>query len=516
MTRSSGAPRAVEGHPDRWKILAVLCAALCIVVLDNTILSVAVPSIGGDLGATESQLQWIVAAYGLVLAGLLLPLAGIGDRTGRRRLLLVGVAGFGLASAGAAAASSAGQLTFARGVLGIGGAATMPATLAILGNVFSEHERARAIAIWSGVSGLAAAAGPVVGGVLLEHFWWGSVFLVNVPITIAVFAAAWLLVPDSRDPATPRMDVVGSALWTLALVLVLFAVIEGGELGWTSPRVGASALGGLALLGVFARWERRTEHPLLAPSSVADRRMQAGMVVVPVLFFSAFGLQFVLTQWLQGVQGLSPLAAGACFVPHATAVIIASLASTHLVGRVGLARTVAVGIGFMVAALLLASVGHGSLPPVVVAVAILGFGIGLACPPGVELVMGSVHPDQAGQAAGINETIVEAGGALGVAVLGSVLGAAAGVGRISPEELAGPGAEAAKQRFTDALQAPLSVTIVVLLVGAVVVLRRTRGTAAAVPPVGPDALGAPADPADPGPVSGAADRPPVGAPTTGS
>ena len=512
MTRSSAA-RAVEGHPDRWKILAVLCAALSIVVLDNTILSVAVPSIGNDLGASESELQWIVAAYGLVLAGLLLPLAGIGDRTGRRRLLLLGVAGFGLASAGAAMATSAGPLTVARGLLGIGGAATMPATLAILGNVFPEHERARAIALWSGVSGVAAAAGPVVGGVLLEHFWWGSVFLVNVPVTIAVFVAAWILVPDSRDPATPRMDLAGSALWTVALVLVLFAVIEGGERGWTSPEVLLGAAAGLTLLGGFAWWERRTDHPLLAPSAVADPRMQAGMVVVPVLFFAVFGLQFILTQWLQGVQGLTPLEAGACFVPHALAVVVASISSTKFVARVGLARTVAIGVGVMVVALLVALVGHESVPPIVLAVALLGLGVGLACPPGVELIMGSVHPDQAGQAAGINETIVEAGGALGVAVLGSVLGAAAGgAGRISPEQLVGPDAAAAQQRFTDALGAPMLTAIGVLLFGAVVVLRRTRGTAAAVPPVDPPGTGV----ADGAMFSGEADPPPVGAPTTGS
>lgn len=493
------------GHPDRWKILAVLCAGLSIVVLDNTILAVAVPRIGDDLGASEAELQWIVAAYGLVLAGLLLPLAGVGDRSGRRRLLLWGVAGFGLASVGAAFASSADQLIVARGLLGIGGAATMPATLSILGNVFPEHERARAIAVWSGVSGVAAAAGPIVGGLLLEHFWWGSVFLVNVPVTAATFAAAWILVPESRDPATPKMDLVGSALWMAALVLVLFAVIEGGELGWTSPQTLLGGGVGLLLLGGFARWERRTDHPLLAPSSVADRRMQAGMVVVPILFFSVFGMQFVFTQWLQGVRDLSPLASGACFVPHALAVITGSLTSTRVVARVGLARTVAGGVAIMIIGFAVALVWHDSVGPVLVAVTLLGLGLGTGCPPAVELIMGSVPPDQAGQAAGINETIVEAGGALGVAVLGSVLAAAAGgAGRIAPEHLDGPGGVEARQRFTDALAAPMLVAVVVLAIGMIVVLRRTRGTPAASPPDGDST------------VSVAAGPPPVGAPTTGS
>ncbi|MCB0976227.1 MAG: MFS transporter [Acidimicrobiales bacterium] len=479
--------RADAGHPDRWRILAVLCAALCIVVLDNTILSVAVPSIGDGLGASESELQWIVAAYSLVIAGLLLPLGGVGDRTGRRRLLLCGVAGFGAASALAAFAGSAGQLVVARFLLGVAGAATMPATLAVLGNVFPEHERARAIALWSGVSSVAAGGGPVVGGLLLRHFWWGSIFLVNVPVTIAVFIAAWRLVPDSRDPATPKMDVVGSLTWTVALTALLFAVIEGGEIGWTSALVLACFGAAAVLLVCFAWWQRRSDHPLLSPATVADRRMQAGMVIVPVLFFAVFGLQFILTQWLQGVKGLTPLAAGAVFVPHAVAVLVGSLASTPLVERFGAMRTVVGGVAVIVAALCGAALLHTDLAPIAVAVAVLGLGVGLACPPGVELIMGSAPPEQAGQAAGINETIVEAGGALGVAVLGSVLAAAAGgAGSIAPEHLVGPGSDGARQAFTDALTAPIWVTVGVLVVGAAVVVRRTRGTSADRPPGGDD------------------------------
>ena len=502
-----------EAHDKRWWTLAVLCSSLTIISIDNTILNVALPHIVDNLGASGSDLQWIVDSYVVVFAGLLLTSGSLGDKFGRKRMLTFGLALFAATSAFAAFSGTPLALIGARGLMGIAGAAIFPSTLSILTNTFEGPERGRAIGIWAAVSGLGIAIGPLLGGFLLEHFWWGSVFLVNVPVTIAVFVAAWILVPDSRDPATPRMDLAGSALWTVALVLVLFAVIEGGERGWTSPEVLLGAAAGLTLLGGFAWWERRTDHPLLAPSAVADPRMQAGMVVVPVLFFAVFGLQFILTQWLQGVQGLTPLEAGACFVPHALAVVVASISSTKFVARVGLARTVAIGVGVMVVALLVALVGHESVPPIVLAVALLGLGVGLACPPGVELIMGSVHPDQAGQAAGINETIVEAGGALGVAVLGSVLGAAAGgAGRISPEQLVGPDAAAAQQRFTDALGAPMLTAIGVLLFGAVVVLRRTRGTAAAVPPVDPPGTGV----ADGAMFSGEADPPPVGAPTTGS
>lgn len=471
-----------EGHPDRWKILAVLCAALCVVVLDNTILSVAIPRIGGALSATESQLQWIVATYGLVLAALILPFAGLGDRFGRKGMLLGGMAVFGAVSGVAAFAISADQLILARCILGLGGAAIMPATLSVLSNVFPTHERARAIAVWSGASAIASSIGPLLGGFLLEHFWWGSVFLVNVPVTAAVFLSAWILVPNSKDPTTPPIDIVGSATWFGALGLLLFAVIEGTERGWTDPVTLGTALGGAVLLVAFAAWERHTPFPLLSPKAVSDRRMQAGMVAVPVMFFSVFGLQFVFTQWLQGVRDLSPLAAGLAFLPHAIAVLVGSLQSTRIVRRVGLGMASIVGMGAMAGSLLIGAAGQGNLAAILVAIIGLGLGIGLGVPPAVELIMGSVPPEQAGQAAGVNETIVEAGGALGIAVLGSVLAIAAGGAHgIAPRELQGPNAAAARQTFTDALAAPILVAVAILVLAAVVVYRRTRGTSAAGP-----------------------------------
>lgn len=472
----------VAGHPDRWRILAVLCSALCVVVLDNTILSVAVPRVGEALRAGESALQWIVAGYSLVLAALLLPLAGLGDRFGRKGLLLIGTVVFGLASAVAALATTSGQLIAARGLMGMGGAAMMPATLAVLSNVFPAHERGRAIAIWSGVSSLAAAAGPVLSGGLLAHFWWGSVFLVNVPVTAGLFVAVLRLVPDSRDPAAPPIDRIGSLIWAGSLGLMLFGLIEGTEKGWTSGAVIGSVLAGASLFGAFGWWERRTPHPLLAPAALADRRMQAGIVAVPVIFFTIFGLQFVLTQWFQGVRDLTPLAAGLCFVPHAAAVLVGSLASTRLVARVGLAKTIMGGLLVLAGSVSVGAVAHTEVVAVILAISVAGFGAGLALPCAVELIMGSVPPEQAGQAAGINESVVEAGGAFGIAVMGSVLAAAAGgAGTIAPGRLVGPGAATAQDRFTDALAAPLLTAAGLLVVAAVVVLRRTRGTDAGRP-----------------------------------
>ena len=464
------------GHPDRWRILAVLCSALCIVVLDNTILSVAVPRLGDALGADETALQWITSAYGLVLAALLLPLAGLGDRFGRKGLLLVGVVIFGASSGAAALATSSGQLITARCFQGIGGAATMPATLAVLGNVFPAHERGRAIAIWSGASSVAGGLGPIVAGILLEHFWWGSVFLVNVPVTALVFLAAVRLVPTSKDPSTPPVDVTGSVIWSGALGAMLFGLIMGGEHGATSPIVIGPILVGLGLLAGFGAWERHTPHPLLSPKAVADRRMQAGMVTVPVVFFAVFGAQFTLTQWLQGVQGLTPLAAGLVFVPNALTILLGSLVSVAVVARLGFGRTAALGMGVLAAALAAGAAFHGGVTPILAVVAVAGLGVGLAVPAGVELIMGSVPADQAGQAAGVNETIVEAGGAFGIAVMGSVLAAAAGgAAAIAPDNLDGVAGAAARARFTDSLASPLLVGAVILVLAALVVLRRTRG-----------------------------------------
>lgn len=468
-----------QGHPDRWRILAVLCAALSIVVLDNTILSVTVPRLGEALRADETSLQWITSAYGLVLAALLLPLAGLGDRFGRKGLLLVGVVVFGVSSGAAALATSSGELIVARCFQGIGGAATMPATLAVLGNVFAPHERGRAIAVWSAASSLAGGLGPIVGGALLNHFWWGSVFLVNVPFTALVFLAAVRLVPTSRDPATPPVDVTGSVIWSGALGVILFGFIEAGQGTWGSPNVTIPVAAGLALLVAFGAWERRTAHPLLSPAAVADRRMQAGMVAVPAVFFSIFGAQFVFTQWLQGVEGLTPLAAGLAFVPNAVTILVGSLLSTVVVARVGLGRTAAAGMGLLAASLAAGATFHGGVPPIVAVIAVAGLGVGLAVPAAVELIMGSVPPEQAGQAAGVNETIVEAGGAFGIAVMGSVLATAAGgAAAIAPEQLGGVAGAAARARFTEALGPPLTVAAVLLVVAGLVVLQRTWGTPA--------------------------------------
>ncbi len=411
------------GYPRRWRALGVLCLALSVIVIDNTILAVAFPSIQRGLHTSEAGLQWIGSSYGLVLAGLLLPLAVVGDRRGRKGLLMLGLVIFGAASAAAAFAPTAAWLAVARGVMGVGGACTMPSTLSVLGNIFPAEERGRAIAVWSGVGGTATAVGPVVGGLLLAHFWWGSVFLVNVPVVIVtlVLAARW--VPRSHDPASPPVDRWSALLWWGALTAVIVAIIEGPQRGWGSPLVIAAAVGGVLLLFGFARREEHSSQPLIEDDTRRDPRLRWGAAVISALFFGVMGTQFVLTQWIQGPEGHSALAAGLYFVPTALLSLVFSLLSPGWAARVGYGRMAGIGLaatalGAMVAAL---SVVGGDLAGVVAAGALIGAGIGMAAVSGVEMIMSSARPERAGSASGVNETLVEASGALGIAVLGSVL-----------------------------------------------------------------------------------------------
>jgi MFS family permease len=411
------------GYARRWRSLGVLCLALSIIVLDNTILAVAFPSIERGLHSNEAGLQWIGSAYGLVLAGLLLPLAVVGDRRGRKGMLLVGLVIFGAASAAAAFATSATGLTIARGVMGVGGAATMPSTLSVLGNIFPEEERGRAIAIWSGVGGTFTAVGPLVGGLLLAHFWWGSVFLVNVPVVIValVLVARW--VPRSHDPASPPLERWSALAWWGALTALIVAIIEGPQRGWTAPPVLGAAVASIGLFVGFVRREEHSSTPLIEDDTRRDPRLRWGAATIAALFFGVIGMQFVLTQWIQGPEGHGPLAAGLYFFPTAVMTLVFSLLSPRWAVRVGYGTTAAIGLGALAVGALVAAIAivAESLPGVVVAGAVVGVGIGIGAVAGVELIMSSARPERAGSASGVNETLVEASGALGIALLGSVI-----------------------------------------------------------------------------------------------
>jgi EmrB/QacA subfamily drug resistance transporter len=401
----------------------VLCLSLVVISLDNTILNVALPTLERELAASASQLQWIVDAYMLVFAGLLLTAGALGDRFGRRRALTFGLFVFGAGSLMAATATTAGMLIGARAVMGVGGAFIMPSTLSIVTNVFPPDERAKAIGIWAGVAGLGIAIGPVSGGWLVEHGDWSWIFLVNVPLVIAALALGRVLVPESSDPAAPPLDVRGFALSTAGLTALVWAIIEAPDRGWTDLLVLGAFAGAIVVLGAFARWQLRAAYPMLDVRLFRNRRFSASSLAISLAFFALFGMMFFITQYLQLILGYSALEAGVRTLPVAAGLVIAGPLSARLAGAAGTKRVVAgglftVGIGLALLGFADADSGYGIAAA---SLAVLGFGMGCAMAPATDAIMGSLPLAKAGVGSAVNDATRITGGALGVAVLGSLL-----------------------------------------------------------------------------------------------
>jgi EmrB/QacA subfamily drug resistance transporter len=412
-----------EANPRRWLVLVVMNLTLLLIVMDNTIVNVAIPTIREDLGATTGQLQWIVDSYILVFAGLLLTMGSLGDRFGRRGALAIGLGIMGVASILSSFANDPTQLIWTRALMGVGGALIMPATLSILINVFTNpKERAQAIAIWSATAGLGAAIGPVAGGWLLEHFWWGSVFLINVPVVILAIALGQLLVPTSKDPSAPPIDVPGALLSIGGMVSLVYAIIEGPN-GWTHVNVLAGFGIAAVLLAAFFIWERRTQFPMLDMSLFRNRRFSAASGTIMIVFFAMFGTIFLLTQYLQSVLGYTPLQAGIRLLPMSAVMFVVAPLSAKLVERIGTKIVVATGMAVASVGLLVASTLEpgSSYGLVAASLMIMAAGMALVMPPATESIMGSLPPAKAGVGSAVNDTTRELGGALGVAVLGSVV-----------------------------------------------------------------------------------------------
>ena len=414
----------------RWWILGVLCLSLLIVVIDNTIVNVALPTLSVELDASTTELQWIVDAYTLVFASLLLAMGHVGDRFGRRRALLLGLVAFGATSLLAAFASTSGQLIGARALMGIGAALVFPATLAILVNVFTDRrERAAAIGIWSACTGLAVALGPVTGGFLLEHFDWGAIFLVNLPVVAVAVAAGAVLVPHSRDVDAGRLDRIGLLLSALGLGLLVWAIIEAPHRGWTSGGIVAAFVGAAVLITMFVLWERRLTHPLLDISLFRNMRFSAASLSVAAAFFALFGFIFLITQYLQLVQGFSPLEAGVRTLPFAFATGATSPLAIVAMHRWGSKLVVGTGLALMAAGFIMASRVGVDTPYVGLTLAsmvTIAIGLGLATGPATESIMGALPEAKAGVGSAVNDTTRELGGTLGVAVVGSVFASAYG------------------------------------------------------------------------------------------
>ena len=421
------------GHPRRRQILLVLCLSLLVVVIDNTVLNTALPTLARVLHAGTSSLQWITDAYTLCFAALLIPAGALGDRYGRRLSLLGGLAVFALGSTAAAFASGTAMLTGARVVMGLGAAFVMPATLSILNAVFPPKERPQAIAAWSAVTGIGVVIGPTLGGLLLTHFWWGSIFVINIPLVALALAGVILTVPETAEPGSRRLDLPGAVLVAGALFAIVDAIIEAPGRGWTGTATLAEITAGLAALGIFAWWELHIAHPLIDLRIFASRAFSTAAASVTVIFFALFGSLFVLTQYLQLVHGYSPLSAGLRALPFALAVGAMSPLSPILASRFGTRLVIPAGMALMGLGLLdLSTAGvHTAYPPLALAVAIMGAGMGLVMAPASTTIMTTVPARQAGAGSAINDTIREVGGALGIAIIGS-LAAAVYRSRLAP------------------------------------------------------------------------------------
>jgi MFS transporter, DHA2 family, multidrug resistance protein len=407
----------------RWWTLAVLSATMVIAAIDETILNVAIPSLQRDLGASSTALQWMVNSYMLVFGGMLLIMGGLGDRFGRAKFLRIGLAIFGLASVGAALAVSPTQLIVARGLMGLGGAMMMPATLSIIVNVFNDNEKAKAIGIWAAMAGAGIALGPILGGVLLQNFYWGSVFIVNVPIAVVAIVASLFLVPDSRDPESRPIDIPGGLLSMGAVSSLILAIIEGPKWGLASTELLITAAVTLVLGIGFVIRERTTEYPLVDFSLFKIPQFSTGIAAVGLAFFAMVGFIFGLTQYLQFVQGNDPLAAGLRFLPAAIGLVFGAIGSEQLAVKLGVRSVVVTGLVVLTAALPVvllweADSSYWLIGPVVFAV---GLGTGTVFAAAAESVMGAVTEAKAGVGSAINDVAQMLAGALSIAVVGSTM-----------------------------------------------------------------------------------------------
>jgi EmrB/QacA subfamily drug resistance transporter len=414
---------SAPSHPDRWRILGVLVLALLVTSIDHTIINVALPGMVRDLDATAAQLQWIVAAYTVVFAGLLLTAGSLGDRFGRRHALIAGVVTFTAGSVLSALATSSNALILGRAVMGIGGALIMPTTLSILVNAFGDpRERARAIATWTAVAGAGIALGPIVGGYLMRSYSWSAVFWINVPLLAVALIGTLHVVPESRDPHAGRLDPVGALLSTVAIGTLVYALIDAPERGWTSRPTLMTFMAAVMAGVMFVRWELRRDEPMLDMRLFANRSFSSGSIALAMLFFAMAGTVFLQAQYLQFVLGYTPLVAGAALVPAAAGMVFGTGVGTHLAAQLGGRIAVVAGIatagsGVAVQA---AFIDGTSYVPTGTGLLLFGLGAGIAMPAATDLIMATLPPERAGVGSAVNDTVRELGGALGVAVIGSI------------------------------------------------------------------------------------------------
>jgi EmrB/QacA subfamily drug resistance transporter len=447
---------ALAQSPRRWWALAALTLSVLIVGLDSTIITVALPTLAAELHADSAQLQWIGGAYLLALSVAMLPIGLLGDRYGHKRLLLSGIALFGVASAAGSLAGSPATVIASRAVLGLGAATIIPLSMALLPRIFSKEELPKAIAVWTAATALGLPAGPIVGGWLLHNFWWGSIFLFNIPIAVLALAAgAWLLPrdskPDTKQGSAAPFDTLGTALGALGIIALVYGTILIPSNGWTDPPVLLALAAGLALLTAFVRHERRHAHPIVNLALFADHRFRWGTLIAVFVNFVVTGALFVVPQYLQAVLGNDAFGTGLRVLPLIGGLMAAATLSDPLVSRLGARTIVPAGLLIVAAGSLLGATtqisdGYGFAA---LWLALTGLGFGLTVVPATTLVMESLPDGHSGTGTSLLETVQQVGGVVGVAALGSLLGYGY-LHRIDTDRLPAPAADAARDSVAGA------------------------------------------------------------------
>ena len=407
----------------RWWTLVFIAVSVVLIVTDASSVNIALPTLQRELNATVSELQWIISVYIMVFGALMLIAGTLSDRLGRARMLRAGIILFSGASLAAAFASSGGQLILWRSIQGVGAAMILPATLAIITNIFPREERGKAIGVWAGINGFGIALGPIIAGLLIERFGWPWVFLYNLPIAAVALAGGWFLIPDSRDPHPRRLDLPGTILSITALSALVFGLIRGGNLGWTDPAVIGSLVGSIVLIVMLVLWEHHTTHPMLDIGFFRSPRFSVGVGAVSITGLSMVGITFALTLYLQFVQGYTPLETGIRFVPLALGLFVGGGSSDRLVTRLGTTRVIA--LGFLITTILGALAAFWQVETAYWQLGLFFFGIGFSlgyiAAPATDAVMGALPEAQAGVGSAVNTVMRLVAGAIGVATLGSAL-----------------------------------------------------------------------------------------------
>jgi EmrB/QacA subfamily drug resistance transporter len=450
-------------------VLGVICLAQLTVLIDNTVLNVAIPSLTRELDASTADIQWMINAYSLVQSGLLLTAGSAADRYGRKKMLIAGLVLFGVGSLVAGLAQSTGQLIAARAGMGVGGALLITTTLAVVMQIFTPEEQPKAIGIWAAVNALGFATGPLLGGFMLNHFWWGAIFLINLPVAALALVAAVALVPESKNPRGDRPDLLGALLSTIGMAALVYAIISGPAHGWTSGRVLLMGAVAVAVLAAFAYWESRVPYPMLDLDFFRDRRFTGAVTGVVLITFGMAGSLFLLTQHLQFVLGYGPLEAGVRTAPLALVIVALNFSglAAKWTARLGAPRAIALGMMLMSAGLVsIASLATGGYAGTLVGLVLIGAGAAIANPAMAHAIMSAIPPEKAGVGAGVNGTLGEFGNGLGVAVLGAVLSSRFAAVSL-PVGLAAASSAEERQKVTDSFSAGLEVS---QLVGAVAVL----------------------------------------------